>query len=426
MGYLNNETYLVVDLATGEAEEESIDEEFFQEHVGGAAANLALYEEHKDGDPIVLGTGLLTGTLVPGGGSGVITAKSPRTGQVCHAPLTLWTGMELKYSGFDFVVIKNVSENPVFLWLHDSIADVRNADKIWGKDTWATTSELRTELGEDIIQVLTIGQAGEKGSDLAQVMANYWATGDCWGFGGLLGQKKVKAIAMRGMGMFDMEEMDDFMAGAAALTAEAKAALSGITPGIGGLSAAMGEDLTDWLAPLAHRNKACFNCPVPMNTFIKFNEDPGVMDETDVADPGVLITSVADILGFKNMGLSLEDAGKALAACNKQGIDPQAVADLCTKAGNTDLGAIQGALSGLAGPTDATPKGPMSNWAPEALAGSGDWKQLQALANVLGLHTRYILMAPFLTPEKLLEMVNLGTGFDISSQALDAAMAKLG
>ncbi len=429
MGYLTNENYLVVDLASGETIEEMIDEEFFAEHVGGAAANMALYKKYEDEDPIVLGTGLLTGSLVPGASLGVITAKSPRTGNVCHAPFNLYGGSELKYTGFDYVVIKGESENPVCLWLHDQIADINDAADIWGKDAWETTDKLRYSLGEDLIQILTIGEAGEKGSDLAQVMLNYWASGDRWGFGALFGKKKLKAVALRGMGLFEIAGEDDFVQACSDALNEFRSSPAAGKQGITDISAAMGDDITDWISSLVHRHSACYNVPYPTNTFIKFDEDPTVMKESDVDEPGVLLIDINDILGFKNLGLSAEDAGRAVQACNKLGIDPVAAAELCQKDGKSSLGDVKGAIGGLSGPVDSTGKGAISPCCSQKSLfsddGSGDewWNRRQAVAYVLGIQPVFALMSSFLTEDKLIELVNIGTDFGITADALDSAVA---
>jgi aldehyde:ferredoxin oxidoreductase len=139
------EYYLVVDLATGEAEEVELEEEFVEQYVGGAKLNLALYEKYKDEDPIVFGSGLFTSTMVPGSCLGVLTAKSPLTGKVAHAPITWNAGAELKFTGYSFVVVKNKAAEPTYLWLHDEIADFVDASAIWGKDTWEATDSIRDE-----------------------------------------------------------------------------------------------------------------------------------------------------------------------------------------------------------------------------------------------------------------------------------------
>jgi aldehyde:ferredoxin oxidoreductase len=83
----------VVDLGKAEIQEEELDDALVQEWIGGAGITTALYRRFESEDPLVVGTGLLTGTLVPGSALGLVTARSPLTGKVCHAPLTLYLGL---------------------------------------------------------------------------------------------------------------------------------------------------------------------------------------------------------------------------------------------------------------------------------------------------------------------------------------------
>ncbi len=438
MGNLTNETILIVDLASGETYKEDIDEEFYESHIGGVRINLALFEKYQEEDPIILGTGLLTGTLVPGSALGIVTAKSPQTGKVCHAPICIYGGMELKYAGFDFVVIKGISPNPVYLWLHDEVADINDAVDLMGKDSWATTDELRKSLGEDIIQVLNIGPAGERQSDLAQIILNYWATGDRWGFGKLLGQKNVKAIALRGMGIFDLEDEEGFVDACADLFKAFKdePSLSG-KKGIIDIAAAMGEDITDWLSPIIHRHSADYNCPYPINTFVKYNEDPTILKETDVAETGFYLTDIYGLLEFKKMGLSAEDSCRMLEACAREGINAVAAADLLRKTGKTALNDLKQAVSGLTGPIESPEDSVFSPWSPKqplfvdfGLPDDGSrnsewWVRRQAVAYLFGIHPIFILMAPMLTEEKLINAVNLGTGLNITADTVDEAIKKV-
>ena len=66
-------------------------------------------------------------------------------------------------------------------------------------------------VGDDLVQVLAIGRAGETGSDLAEVSINFWASGDRWGFGHVFGQKRLKLIAVRGMGLLEIAEPEEFL-----------------------------------------------------------------------------------------------------------------------------------------------------------------------------------------------------------------------
>ena len=169
MEYLSTNKIAIVDLTNSKVSDQELDEDLVREKIGGAGITTALYEQYQNEDPIVLGTGLLTGTLAPASALGMITAKSPLTGKVCHAPLTLYAGLELRYSGFDYVVIKGKSPKPVYLWIHDGVADISESKDLWGKDVWASTDTIRELMGDSLIQVLTIGKAGESESDFAQV-----------------------------------------------------------------------------------------------------------------------------------------------------------------------------------------------------------------------------------------------------------------
>ena len=198
----------------------------------------------------------------------MISAKSPRTGDLTHAPFTLKAGMELKYTGFDYVVIVGKSEKPIFLWLHDGIADIQDASGLWGKDTWNTTDIIRKNMGDDLIQTLVIGPAGEEGSDLAQICVNYWANGDCWGFGKVFGEKNLKAVALRGMGLLEISDAEDFVDQCFEIFETIKGSKIQGKCGVEDILMEMGEtDAHEWLAPVLHRHSACYNTPYPTNTF---------------------------------------------------------------------------------------------------------------------------------------------------------------
>jgi aldehyde:ferredoxin oxidoreductase len=259
-------------------------------------------------------------------------------------------------------------------------------------------------------------------------MLNYWGTEDRWGFGALFGQRKLKGVAMRGMGLLEIKGEDDFIQACAGTLNEFKGGPAAGKKGVADISAAMGEDITSWIAPILHRDSACYNTSYPTNTFLKFDEDPKAMKESDIAEPGVMITNIYDILGFKKMGLPVADAGRALQACLKQGIDPAAAAELCQKAGKTALGDIKGALAGLSGNPEGTGKGTLTPYMPaKALFysdGSGaEWRDRRiATALIMGIQPVFSLMSPFLSDDKLIELANLGTDLGLTTDALKKAV----
>lgn len=438
MEYLSSNKIAVIDLGSAEIVEEELEEGLVKERIGGAGITSYLYHQYEKDDPIVIGSGLLTGTLVPGAALAVVTAKSPRTGTVCHAPLTLYAGMELKYSGFDYLVIKGQSEKPVYLWLHDGIADIHGAEDLWGKDVWESTEGVRKVVGDDLVQVLAIGPAGESGSDLAAVSINFWASGDRWGFGKVFGQKRLKLIAVRGMGLLEIAEPEEFLGQCREWLEQIKGGAWAGKKGMVEMASALGEpEMETWLSPIVHRHKSCFNTPYATNTFVFLDEAPALMKETEKGEPGFLISDLGGLLGFKKMGLSAVDSGRVFTACAKLGLDPEAISQLGLKSGLKDLEGIKAFLPQAKGPVDVQAKGPFSPWAPSKpifadfglpADGSQDadwWTRRQAVAYLFGIHPIFALMAPELSEEKLLELANIGTGLGLTAETLEQVIAEV-
>jgi aldehyde:ferredoxin oxidoreductase len=426
MDYLSTNKIAIVDLANSKVSDQELDEDLVKEKIGGAGITTALYEQYQNEDPIVLGTGLLTGTLAPASALGMITAKSPLTGKVCHAPFTLYAGLELKYSGFDYVVIKGKSQKPVYLWMHDGVADISDAKDVWGKDVWASTDTIREVMGDQLIQVLTIGKAGESESDFAQVCINYWASGDRWGFGKLFGQKKLKLVALRGMSLLEVSDAEGFVQQCKQLLSALKAGAVAGKKGIAELSVAIGEeDIQKWLGPLVHRHESCFNTPFPTNTFVFLDEDPKLLKESQKEEPGFLVTDVYGLLAFKKLGLSAADACSLLRECARYGIDALAVAELSQKAGKKKPDEIKKSFSGLKGSLENIGKGTFSPWCPNFGLPAGEWERRQAVAYIFGIHPIFAMMASELSEEKLIELANIGTGLGFTSETLDKVIAEI-
>jgi aldehyde:ferredoxin oxidoreductase len=435
MDNLSSNKIAVIDLGSSEVMEEELDAALVEENIGGAGITTYLFHKFEAEDPIVLGTGLLTGTLVPGSALAVMTAISPRTGTLAHAPFTLYAGMELKYSGFDYLVIKGRAAKPSYLWLHDGIADVESAEGLWGRDVWEATEGVRNTVGDDLVQVLAIGPSGEAGSPLAQVSNNYWASGDHWGFGKSFGEKQLKLLAVRGMGLLEIAEPEGFLTLCLELLNTVKGGAWSGKKGIADLLAAAGDDdFPGWLAPIIHRHKSCFNTPYATNTFVFLDEDPKRMTEPETPEPGFLLTSMPGLSGFKKLGLSPVEVCRILKACARAGLDPRAVSEACSEKGLKDPEAIIGSLATITGSVEAAVQGPFSGFAPDRplLAdfglpadGSGTaawWQRRQALAYLFGIHPVFMLMAPELSEEKLMELARVGTGLEITTEKLNQAI----
>lgn len=434
MEYLSSEKIIVIDLATSQVDEFELEDDLVADRIGGAGITKHLYDEHADGDPVVIGTGLLTGSMYPASAASVVTAKSPVTGKLCHFPVTFKAGIEIKYAGFDYIVIKGAAAKPTYLWVHDSVADLMDADAIWGQDVWAATDALREEVGDDLLQTMLIGPAGENGSDFAQLCINHWSSADRFGIGKLLGQKNFKGFAFRGMGLLEADEPEDFVERAFEILDEIKDGAWVGKKGIGEICAALGEtEIAGWIEPLVHRHSADYFTPYASNTFLFLDEDPARIEESPVAEPGILVADIPALIGLKKAGCSAVDAGRILKACAKYGIDPAAVAELSQKNGKSAAADIEASLATLSGETTIGGQGTFSPWCPlQPIFGDFDaadlpawWERRQAVAGIFGIQPIFAIMCPEITEADLLELANLGTGLDLDADTLDEVIADL-
>ncbi len=177
---------------------------------------LGVYYMLKEVDPkvdplspsnkAIVATGPLTGINgVPSSGRWCSVTKAPLTNTIHDAQSGGKFGPELKFAGFDAIIIEGASEKPVYLWVHDGEAELRDARHLWGKDTHATTDAIKEELAPEIgveeakeIKVLTIGPAGENLSRIASLINDKSRAAGRGGHGAVWGSKKLKAIAVRG------------------------------------------------------------------------------------------------------------------------------------------------------------------------------------------------------------------------------------
>ena len=181
---------------------------FIPDYIGGRAlASRIAWENIPVGidafDPencIIITTGPLTGTLAPTSGRTVMSSVSPRTYPMnwySHSTIGGWFGPELKYAGYDAIVLRGKATSPIYLEIVDGKASLVDAISLWGLDTRETQIILKEQLGSKT-QILTIGPAGESLIRFATVQhAEENAAGHS-GFGGVWGSKNLKAIAVKG------------------------------------------------------------------------------------------------------------------------------------------------------------------------------------------------------------------------------------
>jgi len=198
-----NGKVLFVDLTSGSVKGENLPEKVYRDFIGGQGLGVRiLYERMKPKvDPLgpdnILGflVGPLTGTGIHGAKFQVV-AKSPLTGGWGDANCGCSFGVELKAAGYDGVFFRGISPKPVYLFLHNGKAELKDAAHLWGKDTVETEESIRDGLRDNRVKVACIGLAGEAKSLLACIRHEGSAAGRS-GLGAVMGSKRLKAFAVR-------------------------------------------------------------------------------------------------------------------------------------------------------------------------------------------------------------------------------------
>ncbi len=198
-------TILRVDLTRGTAKLEITDRKLVREFIGarGLGAKIIFDEVDPAADPlgpenkIVFAPGPLTGTFAPSGGRYNVITKSPLNNTIAASNSGGVWGAEVKYAGYDAIIVEGQSPKPVYLWIKDDQVEIRDAEALWGMTVHDTTDLLRAQTDADA-KVACIGPAGENLSLIAAVMNEMHRAAGRTGVGAVMGSKKLKAIAVVG------------------------------------------------------------------------------------------------------------------------------------------------------------------------------------------------------------------------------------
>ncbi|HUK49433.1 MAG TPA: aldehyde ferredoxin oxidoreductase N-terminal domain-containing protein, partial [Terriglobales bacterium] len=156
-------------------------------------------EPFSPDNELILAVGPLSATIYPTAGRFEVITKSPLTGIYGDANGGGHFAPKMKQSGFDAVVVRGRADHPVYVWLNDGKAEIRDGTSLWGKGTVDTEKVVREELGDPLLQVASIGQAGENLVRYAAVMNEGCAAARS-GVGAVMGSKNLKAFAAQGYG----------------------------------------------------------------------------------------------------------------------------------------------------------------------------------------------------------------------------------
>ena len=218
MRYAETGFNLEVDLTRGSIERVPTDPRLTELHLGGLGTNARMLwdrvppevEPFSADNVLVFGTGLLAGTPAPGCNRTVVSAISPQTKLFAFSMMGGFWGPELKHAGYDKVVVRGKSPELVYLWIHDDEVELREASHFRGLGTLETAELIRQELGEPAAAVASIGLAGENKVLFASIEQGR-SSASRLGMGAVMGDKNLKAIAVRGTGDLHIARPAEFM-----------------------------------------------------------------------------------------------------------------------------------------------------------------------------------------------------------------------
>jgi len=210
MSYGSTGKILRVDLTRGMVGVQDLDPDTYRLCPGGKAlaVYLLLRELPPGQDPLgpanvlVLANGLLTGAPLSTATRFTAAARSPLTGAYGESEAGGFWGPELKLAGFEGVIVTGRAEQPVYLWVHDGQAEIRDARHLWGREPEQAQAMIRQELGDKFIRVLQIGLGGENQVRYAAITNELRHFNGRTGMGAVMGSKNLKAIAARGHGRY--------------------------------------------------------------------------------------------------------------------------------------------------------------------------------------------------------------------------------
>ena len=337
---------LRVDLSSRKIEIEGLDESAIKKYIGGVGLGAKiLYEETgPDTQPLspdnmlIAATGPYSATSVPTSGRHHIVARSPLTNFFGESNVGGSWGVHCKKAGLDGVVVKGKADSPVYLWIHNGKAEIRDAGPIWGKDSYESAKWLKNETTKKA-SVAVIGQAGERMAGIASIphIGHIVRLAARTGLGAVMGSKNLKAMVVYGDESTSIAKAEELKGSVKNILPQIKKS----TEAFGEFGTAGGIDNYEKMGNFPIKNwregrwagakeisgikmhdtillgrKACLNCPIACGRHIKVTEGPYSPMECEGPEYETIGT-----LGGLCLIDDLAAISKANQLCNRYGID---------------------------------------------------------------------------------------------------------
>jgi aldehyde:ferredoxin oxidoreductase len=341
---------LEVNLSNGQVHEARLDPIACRDYIGGSglAARLYLDRLHEPPfpdpfdpeNPLIIMTGPFAGISLPGSSRFSVCARSPLTNLWGEASCGGYFAPALKAAGFDGIILTGVASNPVYLIIQNGLAELRQADDLWGQDTYWVDDTLKTRHGKNA-RSLCIGAAGENLVRFAAVMQDKGHTAGRTGMGAVMGSKRLKAIVAQGSGKPTIHDLPAIKELRTAIHARESTSLQSETFRLFGTAGSlfvgsmMGDvplknwqlgswenesfqelDGTTMADTILTHNDTCHSCSIACKRRVAVNEGEFLVPE----GPGPEYETIA-AFGSMALNTDLKSIAKANELCNRLGMD---------------------------------------------------------------------------------------------------------
>ena len=218
---------LRVDLTKGTSEIEPLNMEWANAYLGERGLATKYLIENMDpaadamgpDNVLIFATGPLTGTMASTSGRYAVVTKGPLTGAIACSNSGGKFGAELKFAGYDMLIVQGVASEPVYLHIIDDAVEIVPAGELWGSTVWETEAELKSKHQNPLLKVASIGVAGERGVRYACIVNDLHRAAGRSGVGAVMGSKNLKAVAVHGTKGVTVDDPKRFMDAARATKA---------------------------------------------------------------------------------------------------------------------------------------------------------------------------------------------------------------
>jgi len=335
---------LRINLSKDRIIEERLDLSLARDLIGGLGVSSKVMLEESDPhteplnpqNKLILATGPLTGSGVPAANKSIVISRSPLTKIWGEAMVSANCGIELKRAGYDILMVDGAAEKPVYLWIYDGIAEIRDARGIWGMETFDSCNSIQKDLGERTARVMCIGPAGERLVRLAAIVTDNGRVAGRCGLGAVMGSKKLKGIACKGSNKIevaDPELVEKLRNEVVESVREKLKGMSyhGTSVGVEAFEVMGNLPVKNWTRgtfsgaskisgvtmaqTMLIGRKSCFACPIGCGRYVKIKKGPYALEGY-----GPEYETIA-AFGSLCMNDNLESIAKANDICNRAGID---------------------------------------------------------------------------------------------------------